>query len=82
MPIVGLLLLLVLHELASFYVNHSLHTVSLEYFNLSGIRSDTIEPKSYRLFSFLGRFGRNEKFLKRPNFCLSMLLFGVVFSTF
>ena len=30
----------------------------------------------------LGRLGRNKKFLKRRNFCLSMLLFEVVFSTF
>ena len=30
----------------------------------------------------LGCLGRNKKFLKRPNFCLSMQLFRVVFSTF
>ena len=30
----------------------------------------------------LGCLGRNKKILKRPNFCLSMQLFWVVFSTF
>ena len=33
-------------------------------------------------FCHLGSLGRIKKFLKRWNFCLSMLLFEVVFSTF
>ena len=33
-------------------------------------------------FCHLGCWAVKGKFLKRPNFCLSMLLFGVVFSTF
>ena len=33
-------------------------------------------------FCHLGSLGRIRKFLKRRNFCLSMLLFEVVFSTF
>ena len=31
-------------------------------------------------FCHLGSLGRIRKFLKRPKFCLSMLLFGVVFN--
>ena len=47
--------------------------------------SDIIGPILEQGFAVLGRFGlvgRMEKFLKRRNFCLSMLLFWVVFSTF
>ena len=61
-------------------ISRSWLEAALEY--PSGIRSDTIGCIGYRLVSFLGCLGWNEKFLKRPNFCLSMLLFWVVFSTF
>ena len=51
----------------------------------SAIESDSIGPILEWGFAGFGRFGlvgRMGKFLKRQNFCLSVLLFWVVFSTF
>ena len=48
----------------------------------SSIYSCSIDHFLEHEICHLGCLGRNKKFLKRPNFCLSMQLFRVVFSTF
>ena len=48
----------------------------------SSIYSCSIDHILEHEFCHLGCWAVSEKFLKRRNFCLSMLLFGVVFSTF
>ena len=51
-------------------------------YNPSSIYSCSIDYFLEHEICHLGCLGRNKKFLKRPNFCLSMQLFRVVFSTF
>ena len=59
----------------------SVHHLQLNY-TPSSIYSCSISHIWEHEFCHLGCWAVSEKFLKRRNFCLSMLLFWVVFSTF
>ena len=82
-------MVLILYSMGSFSFTSAYSCVSATDFqpffilNPSSIYSCSIDHILEHEFCHLGsKQAVSEKFLKRQNFCLSMLLFGVVFSTF